>query len=108
MKSRLTHEFPTYKEYVRELSSRFGDSLYDDPMRELKSLKQSGSVKKYHDMFEEFLNKVDLPEDYATSCFLSGLKPKIQLTLRMFMPKSVQHARILAKIEEAKMSVQSK
>ena len=59
-------------------------------------------------MFEEFLNKVDLPEDYATSCFLSGLKPEIQLTVRMFMPKNVQHARILAKIEEAKISVQSK
>ncbi|XP_071927614.1 uncharacterized protein [Coffea arabica] len=96
------------EEYVRELSSRFGDSLYDDPMRELKSLKQSGSVKEYHDVFEELLNRVDLPKDYATSCFLSGLKPEIQLILRMFMPKNVQHARILTKIEEAKMIVQSK
>ena len=108
MKSRLTREFPTWEEYVRELSSRFGDSLYDDPMRELKSLKQSGSVKEYHDVFEELLNRVDLPKDYATSCFLSGLKPEIQLILRMFMPKNVQHARILTKIEEAKMIVQSK
>ena len=106
MRSRLTREIPAWEEYVRELSSRFGDSLYDDPMGELKSLKQSGSVQEYHDLFEELLNRVDLPEDYATSCFVSGLKPEIQLTVRMFMPRNVQHARTLAKIEEAKVFVQ--
>ena len=102
MKSRLTREAPSWEEYVKELSSRFGDSLYDDPMGELKSLKQTGSVQEYHDLFEELLNRVDLPEDYATSCFISGLKPDIQLSVRMFMPKNIRHARILARMEETK------
>ncbi|XP_071905722.1 uncharacterized protein [Coffea arabica] len=108
MKSRLTREAPLWEEYVKELSSRFGDSLYDDPMGELKSLKQTGSVQEYHDLFEELLNRVDLPEDYATSCFISGLKPDIQLSVRMFMPKNICHARILARMEEAKGVTQQK
>nr|XP_027126014.1 uncharacterized protein LOC113742375 [Coffea arabica] len=108
MRSRLTREIPAWEEYIRELSSRFGDSLYDDPMGELKSLKQSGTVQEYHDLFEELLNRVELPEDYATSCFMSGLKPEIQLSVRMFMPKNVQHPRTLAKIVEAKVLVQQK
>ena len=51
---------------------------------------------------------MDLPIDYATSYFLSGLKLEIQLTIRMFMPKNVQHAIILSKIEEAKMLIHQK
>ena len=71
MKSRLTRETLSWDEYVKELSSRFGDSLYDDPMGEPKSFRQTGSIQEYHDLFEELLNRVDLPEDYATSCFIS-------------------------------------
>ena len=51
---------------------------------------------------------MDLPEDYATSCFLSGLKPEIELAIRMFMPKNVARARALAKIEEANLFIQQK
>ena len=63
---------------------------------------------EYQEQFEELLNRVDLPEDYATSYFLSGLKTEIQLAVRMFMPKTLQHARTLAKPEEAKMLTQQR
>lgn len=106
MKSRLTREPPSWEEYIRELSARFGNYLYDDPMGELMNLKQIGTVQEYHDQFEELLNRVVLPEDYATSCFLGGLRPEIQLAVRMFIPKTVAHASGLAKIEEARLSMQ--
>ncbi|GKF41998.1 hypothetical protein Tco_0125340, partial [Tanacetum coccineum] len=44
-----------------EVVKRFG-VLYDDPIVELKNLKQTGSVQHYQEAFEALLNKVDLPE----------------------------------------------
>ena len=102
----MAREAPSSEEYIRELSARFGDYLYDDTMGELKGLKQTGTMLEYQEQFEKLLNRVDLPEDYATSCFLSGLKPEIQLIVRMFMPKNVAHVRALAKIEEARLIMQ--
>ena len=55
MKSRLTREAPSWEKYIRELSSRFGDFLYDDPMGELKELKQGSTVPEYQEQFEELL-----------------------------------------------------
>ncbi|XP_071924436.1 uncharacterized protein [Coffea arabica] len=93
LRSRVTRDLPAWEEYIKEMASRFGGCLYDDSMGELKALKQEGSVLEYQEQFEELLNRVDLPEDYATSCFISGLKTEIQLAVRMFMPKTLQHAR---------------
>ena len=88
LRSRVTRDLPAWEEYIKEMASRFGGCLYDDPMGELKALKQEGSVLEYQEQFEELLNRVDLPEDYATSCFISGLKTEIQLAVRMFKPKT--------------------
>ncbi|XP_071923237.1 uncharacterized protein [Coffea arabica] len=41
MKGRISRDPPSWEEYVRALGSRFGDCLYDDPMGDLKSLKQT-------------------------------------------------------------------
>ncbi|XP_071913952.1 uncharacterized protein [Coffea arabica] len=103
MKARISRDPPSWEEYVRALGARFGDCLYDDPMGDLKSLKQTRTVKEYQDSFEELLNRVALPEQYAVSCFIRGLREEIQLSVRMFMPRDLQHAVGLAKIEEAKI-----
>ena len=68
-------------------------------MGDLKSLKQTRAVKKYQESFEELLNRVELPEQYVVSCFIRGLKEEIQLAVRMFMPRDLQHAVGLVKIE---------
>ena len=102
MKARISRDPPAWEEYVKALGSRFGDCLYDDPMGDLKGLRQTRSVREYQDAFEEFLNRVDLPESYAVSCFIRGLKEEIQLAVRMFTPRDLQHVVGLAKIEEAK------
>ncbi|KAG8369325.1 hypothetical protein BUALT_Bualt15G0139500 [Buddleja alternifolia] len=77
MKSRLTRELPSWREYVKALSDRFGVLLYDDPMAELANLKQTGSIQDYLDKFDELMNCVDLSENYAISCFLGGVKSEI-------------------------------
>nr|CAD1839913.1 unnamed protein product [Ananas comosus var. bracteatus] len=108
MKSRLTRSPPTWEEYVSALNTRFGVDLYDDPMAELKELKQTGSVMEYQDKFDALLNRVVLTEEYAISCFLSGLKDEIQIPVRMFQPRSLQRALSLAKLQELAVDSRNK
>ena len=54
--------------YEREVKIRF-DSVFEDPMVELKNLKQVSTVQVYQDEFEVLMNKVELSEAYAISLF---------------------------------------
>nr|CAD1837126.1 unnamed protein product [Ananas comosus var. bracteatus] len=99
-KSRLTRAIPSWEEYILALSTRFGSDLFDDPMAELKGLRQIGSVLEYQDKFDALLNRVELSEEYAVSCFISGLKDEIQIPIRMFQPRTLQRALSLAKLQE--------
>ncbi|KAG8384286.1 hypothetical protein BUALT_Bualt04G0102600 [Buddleja alternifolia] len=100
MKGRLTRQVPNWEEYIRALSDRFGQLVYDDPMSELVNLKQVGNVQHYLDKFDEIVNCLELPDQYALSCFLGGLKSEISVNVRMFGPKSLQEAISLAKLQE--------
>ncbi|KAG8377410.1 hypothetical protein BUALT_Bualt08G0030100 [Buddleja alternifolia] len=83
MKSRLTREIPNLEEYIRALNDRFGALVYEDPMSELVNLKQVGAIQNYLDKFDEIVNCLDLPDHYALSCFLGGLKSEISVNVLM-------------------------
>lgn len=63
--------------YARSLQDKFGFSLFWDPMVDLVTLKQLGTVEQYHDVFVSLLNQWHLPEPYALSIFNSNLKLEI-------------------------------
>ena len=67
--------------YEKEVLRRFG-SVFDDPLMELKKLKQDNSVKEYQEKFEDLLNRVELSEKHAISLFLGGLKNEISIQIR--------------------------
>ncbi|GJS30573.1 reverse transcriptase [Tanacetum coccineum] len=90
-----------YEEGIKE---RF-DPVNEDPMVELKILKQVGSVQAYHDLFKVLLNKVGQPEAYAISLFIGGLKDEIGLVVRMFRPNKLTDAYSLAKMQEATLAI---
>lgn len=98
MKGRITREVPMWEEYVRAMSARFGTREYEDPMTEMVSLRQTHSVQQYLDRFDELHNALDLPDQYAMSCFLAGLKQEISGLVRMFKPQTLQDAVSLAKL----------
>ena len=79
---------------------RFG-AIYEDPMGDLKNLKQDSSVQHYQEVFEELLNRVDLPELYAVSLFMGGLKKEVSIPLRMFKLQTLAEAYSMAKLQEA-------
>ncbi|KAA3452986.1 Transposon Ty3-G Gag-Pol polyprotein [Gossypium australe] len=83
--------------YAKGLQDRFGSDSFLDPMTELVTLKQQGTVDQFHDGFLSLLNQLCLPESYALSIFISNLKPEIGQYLRLFTPKSLVEGYKLAR-----------
>ncbi|KAA8539824.1 hypothetical protein F0562_026516 [Nyssa sinensis] len=96
-----THILRTWREFAGALIARFGDSLFDDAVRQLTKLRQISTVKTYQEKFEELANKTNgLSEEFFVSCFVSGLKDEIKAGVQMFRPKNVSQAMGLARLQE--------
>ncbi|KAK8951688.1 hypothetical protein KSP39_PZI004152 [Platanthera zijinensis] len=104
MKARITRQWPHWEEYGKAIADRFGSLLIDDPMSDLKNLRQTGSVQAYVDAFDVLLHRVDISEDYAISLFLPGLKDEIEFAVRMFHPKSLREVCSLARLQEHQLA----
>jgi len=104
MKNRGLREWPLRGEYKAAITMRFGAKPYDDPLAELMKIRQMGSVEMYQEQFDALINRVDLPNSYAVSCFLSGLNDDIQSAVRMFKPGTLHDAYCLAKLQEATLA----
>ena len=70
-------------------------------MTEIKKLKQIGSLQDYVKAFDRLLDKAQLGEEHALSCFLVGLQHEMEIMVRMFNLKTLQKAYSLAKLQEA-------
>ncbi|KAF5466832.1 hypothetical protein F2P56_016722, partial [Juglans regia] len=99
----------SWEAFVKALVIRFGPTTYDDPMEQLAKLSQKGSVDDYKTEFEALSNRLrGLSEIYKLSCFLSGLKDDIRLSVKMFKPTDLLAAYGLAKMQEEKNFLQKK
>lgn len=96
-----TSQFTSWEAFIRVLLMRFGPIAYDDPMEAFTCLKQTSIVLTYNSQFECLCNSLrGLSDHYKISCFLSGLKDKINLPIRMLNPINLGVAFGLAKIQE--------
>ncbi|KAG2685435.1 hypothetical protein I3760_10G124800 [Carya illinoinensis] len=99
----------TWDAFVKALLIRFGPITYDDPMEQLAKLSQKGSVDDYKSDFEALSNRLrGVSEDCKLSCFLSGLKDDIRVSVKMFTPTDLLTAYGLAKMQEEKNFLQKK
>lgn len=80
---------PPWEEYVADITNRFGED-FDDPMAELVQLKQTGTVREYHDAFDSLLNRVTLDPAHALSCFIAGLDDEVQYQVRLGSSKTLK------------------
>ncbi|GJR82202.1 reverse transcriptase [Tanacetum coccineum] len=94
----------TWEVYQTHVRKRF-ESVFEDPVGELKNLRQTTRVQVYQESFEELFNKVDVNDDFAVSLFIGGLREEIAYAVRMFKPTSLSNAFCLAKLQEANNSV---
>ncbi|KAH0781176.1 hypothetical protein KY290_000774 [Solanum tuberosum] len=89
----------TWNDYVMALVERFGTD-FDDPMEEIKKVKQVGSVKDYQAIFEKNLTRVNLSQENAISCFLGGLKPELNIVVKITNPTTLSQVYKSARMQE--------
>ena len=82
-------------------------AIGDDPMVELLRLRQKTSVDAYPKEFNSIITRLKLSDDHILRYFLVGLKKEIQMMVRMFRPKSLQHVFTLARMYEGANSSNS-
>nr|GEX97690.1 reverse transcriptase [Tanacetum cinerariifolium] len=75
---KVNGELASWELYEITIYKRFGP-CYEDPVEEIKNLRQEGIVFYYQDKFEALISRVELTESQAISCFLAGLQQDIGL-----------------------------
>lgn len=75
----------SWKEYVGTLVEIF-EINFDDPMEEIKKIKQTKSMREYQVTFEISLTRVNLSGENAISCDIGGLKTKLNITVKITKP----------------------
>ncbi|KAF2297563.1 hypothetical protein GH714_038717 [Hevea brasiliensis] len=60
--------------YVGAITARFGSNGYEDPLADLRNLKQVSSLQDYLDAFDEIYPKAGLRKDQALSFLSFGLE----------------------------------
>jgi len=80
---------------------RFDKDQYQNHLRHLEMLKQTGSVAEYHAQFEKLAHGILLyntayDDVYFVTRFLPGLKEEIRSTITLHRPRDVDTASALA------------
>ncbi|KAH0701968.1 hypothetical protein KY285_016246 [Solanum tuberosum] len=91
-----------HQAYMR---SRLG-AEFDDPMSELVSLRQTGSVISYQVVLDRAMTRLTLDPNHAIIVFLNGLKPELGDAVSIHRPYSLPHAYHLARLHESIFSKQ--
>nr|XP_009783631.1 PREDICTED: uncharacterized protein LOC104232193 [Nicotiana sylvestris] len=90
----------TWTKYVMALVEIFGID-FDDPMEEIKKIRQMGTVKEYQAAFEKNLTRVNLSQENSISYFLGGLKHELNIAIKLTNPTTLSQVYKTARIQEA-------
>ncbi|GJV76968.1 retrotransposon-related protein [Tanacetum coccineum] len=101
---KLMGENASWNSFKEAILLRFG-SAYDDPMAEIKNLRQVGNIEEYQNAFDKLNSRVDLPEEQQISFYIAGLQKEIELAVRMFRPKTLAEVYNLSKIQDAALKL---
>lgn len=77
--------YPTWNQYVLNVTARFGDA-YEDPLSNLLKVKHTVKVEDYINEFELAMTQVNLFPEHSLSIFLAGLEHTTQMNVPMFNP----------------------
>ncbi|KAG7653835.1 Retrotransposon gag domain [Arabidopsis suecica] len=99
------------KEQNQEIDRKFSEMLeairlnrfekvLDDPIAELKQLKETNGIVEYHKKFELLSTRVNLTEDYLVRVYLDGLQIDTQVNVQMFQPQTIRQCFLIGKFYE--------
>lgn len=89
----------SWREYKSILKERFEEAL-DDPIAELKELRETAGIAEYNAKFELIRTRLKLFEEYLLSAYLAGLRLDTQIHVRMFCPQSTRQYFVLGRLYE--------
>lgn len=90
MKKSKSDQRVTWGEYVEAICCRFGGQ--NDPLKELKDLRQMRDLESYIMDFDILWNKAEISEKQALIFLLAGLEVKINNLIKMCEPKILNQA----------------
>ena len=94
---------------VTDITSRFGQGMYDNPIGQITKLRQISSVHIYQEQFEALMVRTKgLREDFFVQCFISGLRDTVKNQVTMFQPTTLSQAIGLALLQENTMEAMIK
>lgn len=76
------------------------DDVWDDPVAELKKLRETDGIVNYHNKFELIRTSVSLSEASLVNHFLAGFGDDMQSNIRMFHPQTVSQCLMLGRFYE--------
>nr|GEY05176.1 reverse transcriptase [Tanacetum cinerariifolium] len=88
---------------LRSISARFSNVMFEDPLEELASLNQTGTLHDLNTAFDALLNKVNLTESQAISLYLKALSSDIRGMVKMFRPRNYSNFNITPPINASKL-----
>jgi hypothetical protein len=98
-----------WSEFTKVMLHRFGPIDYEDPSEAFTRLKQTTTVNIYQTKFEKLSQHIDdLPENYFVGFFITGLRDKIQLDVKVKQPRTLLDAIRVARLVEERSQLQRK
>ncbi|GKD19667.1 putative mitochondrial protein, partial [Tanacetum coccineum] len=76
-------------------------AVVEDPVADLKNLRQTSTIKVYQDQFDVLLSKLDITESHAIIMFLRGINTDIAMMVRLFKSKTLVDTYYLTNLQEA-------
>lgn len=79
-----------------------------DEMPKIRKPKQEGLIKEYYELFKSFVDRMGLGDSFAIRFFIEGFKPEVEREIRVFNPKTLREAQLLANLQEATIAFKKK
>jgi len=87
------------------IQDKFGKNKYASYRRQLRALRQTGTVTEYHEQFEQLRHQIllynaNLDEGFFVEEFVSGLRHDIRSAILLHRPEDLDTAATLALLQE--------
>ncbi|XP_073153183.1 uncharacterized protein [Henckelia pumila] len=91
----------TWEHFAKEIRSRFGSSVYEDPLGNIAKMMPTGSVAQYRTEFEALMNRIEgVTKSMFLNFFIWGLHPEIRRELLITPPGSLNESMTKAQLYE--------
>ncbi|GJT64937.1 hypothetical protein Tco_1016417 [Tanacetum coccineum] len=82
--------------------------VFEDPMAALKNAKYEKNTKEYQDVIDTLLCRIEISQEHVVSLYLGGLPTELEMSVRMFKPRTLANAYYLTNLQESTLEAVKK